>query len=52
MKNETKIVGWKTKSSVEKNIKSIIYDELSGLINDEELAGLSEKIITLARNRL
>lgn len=52
MKKETDIVGWKTKSSVEKNIKTIIYDELGGLINDEKLAELSEKIITLARNRL
>ena len=52
IRNETNIVGWKTKLSIEKNMKVIIYDELSEHVNDETLAELSERIITLARNRL
>ena len=50
---ETKIVGWKTKTSTEKNMKSIIYDTLSENETPENKIGeISEKIITLAKNRL
>ena len=53
MKKETEIVGWKTKSSVEKNMKAIIYDTLSvSGFEDDKLAEISDKIITLAKNRL
>lgn len=53
IKKETEIVGWRTKSSVEKNMKTIIYDTLSTAgFEDEKLAELSEKILTLAKNRL
>lgn len=50
---ETKIIGWKTKTSSEKNMKAIIYDALSanGIV-EEKISPLSEKIITLAKNRL
>jgi len=50
---ETKIVGWKTKTSSEKNMKSIIYDALnSNKISEDKIAEISERIITLAKNRL
>jgi type I restriction enzyme R subunit len=50
---ETKIVGWKTKTSSEKNMKSIIYDTLnSNKISEDKIAEISERIITLAKNRL
>jgi len=50
---ETRIVGWKTKTSTEKNMKSIIYDTLSENDTPENKIGeISEKIITLAKNRL
>ena len=50
---ETEIVGWRTKNSVEKNMKTILYDTLSVAgFEDEKLSKLSEKILTLAKNRL
>ena len=53
MKKEIEIVGWKTKVGVEKNMKTIIYDTLSTEgFDDDKLAEISEKIITLAKNRL
>ena len=53
MKKETEIVGWRTKNSVEKNMKTILYDTLSAAgFEDEKLAEISEKILLLAKNRL
>jgi type I restriction enzyme, R subunit len=53
MVKETEIVGWRTKISVEKNMKTILYEELSAAgFTDEKLEELSEKILTLAKNKL
>ncbi len=50
---ETKIIGWKTKTSSEKNMKAIVYDILSANgMSEEKINPLSETIITLAKNRL
>jgi len=50
---ETKIVGWKTKTTSEKNMKVAIYDILNARgFAEEKIGMLSEKIITLAKNRL
>ena len=53
MVKETEIVGWRTKNSVEKNMKTILYDTLSSEgFEDEKLSEISEKILTLAKNKL
>jgi len=53
IKKETEIVGWKNKTSTEKNIKIVIYDVFSKAgFTDEQLSELSDKLITLAKNRL
>jgi len=53
LKKETEIVGWKTKTSTEKNMKAILYDALSAnKFPEDKLADISEKIITLVKNRL
>jgi len=53
LKKETEIVGWKTKTSTEKNMKAILYDALSAnKFPEDKLTDISEKIITLAKNRL
>lgn len=50
---ETELVGWKSKVSVEKNIRASLYEVLSGeKFGDEEIDELSDTIITLARNDL
>jgi len=53
IKPETEIVSWKRRTDSEKNIKIVIYDVLSDAgFTDEQFSELSEKIITLAKNRL
>jgi len=53
IKPETEIIGWKTKTSTEKNMKAIIYDTLSGTdFTEDKISEITERIITLAKNRL
>lgn len=50
---ETKIVGWKMKTGSEKKLKEIMYDELSkNGFSDDKILELTDKIITVAKNRL
>lgn len=50
---ETKIVDWKNKTTSERKLKEIIYDNLSNKgISEDEIMDATEKIITLAKNRL
>jgi len=53
LKPETEIIGWKTKTSTEKNMKAILYDTLSDTdFPEDKIDEITERIITLARNRL
>jgi type I restriction enzyme R subunit len=52
LKPETEIVGWKTKTSTEKKLKATIYDTLNSNLTEDKISELSEKIITLMRNKL
>lgn len=53
LKPETEIVGWKNKTSTEKNMKAILYDTLSDAeFQEDKIEELTDKIITLAKNRL
>ena len=50
---ETKIVDWKNKTTSERKLKEIIYDNLSNKgISEDKIMDATEKIITLAKNRL
>jgi type I restriction enzyme R subunit len=50
---ETKIVDWKNKSTSERQLKEIIYDNLTNNgISEDKIMDTTEKIITLAKNRL
>ncbi|MFZ1077984.1 MAG: type I restriction endonuclease subunit R [Nitrosotalea sp.] len=53
IKKETEIIGWKTKTSTEKNLRVIILDILSeNKFNEEKIGELSRKIIDLAKHHL
>jgi len=53
LKPETEIIGWKTKTSTEKNMKAILYDTLSDSdFPEDKIDETTERIITLAKNRL
>jgi len=50
---ETKIVDWKNKTTSERKLKEIIYDNLNkNGIAEDKIMDTTEKIITLAKNRL
>lgn len=50
---ETKIVDWKNKTTSERKLKEIVYDNLSNKrISEDKIMDAIEKIITLAKNRL
>ena len=50
---ETKIIGWKNKTSSEKKIMEIIYDELANIgFADDKISQYAQKIIEIAKHRL
>ncbi|WP_100182686.1 type I restriction endonuclease subunit R [Candidatus Nitrosotenuis aquarius] len=50
---ETQIVGWKHKTSSEKKIMEIIYDELGNIgFPEDKLDGFAAKIIEIAKHRI
>lgn len=52
-KDEISLVGWKTKTSVEKNMKATLYEVLNkAKFNEDKIDELSDKIITIAKNSL
>jgi len=53
IKSEVELVGWKNKTSVEKNIQAALYEVLSNAkFDDKKIDELTETVITLARNDL
>ena len=53
IKSETELVGWKNKTSVEKNIRAALYEILSeDKFEDEYIDELSETVLTIAKNDL
>ena len=53
IKDETQLVGWKTKTSSEKQLSMTIYDILTGTRNRklvEKVDDLTRQIINLAKN--
>ena len=53
IKTEKEIVGWKTKTSVEKNLNANIYDILTtNNYPEDKIGDITEKLITMARNQL
>jgi len=58
VKQETELVGWKTKTNSEKQIGNIIYDILSEIQNEklednkDKKNALTERFIELAKNNL
>ena len=53
IKSETELVGWKNKTSVEKNIRAALYEVLSkSKFEDDKIDELSDTVITLAKNDL
>lgn len=53
IKSETELVGWKNKTSVEKNIRAALYEVLSvAKFEDDKIDELSDTVITLAKNDL
>ncbi len=52
-KDEISLVGWKTKTSVEKNMRATLYEILSkAKFTEDKIDELSDKIITIAKNSL
>jgi type I restriction enzyme R subunit len=52
LKPETEIVGWKTKTSTEKKLMATIYDTLIPEIPEDKTSDISDRIITLMKNKL
>jgi hypothetical protein len=53
IKEETKIVGWKTKTSSKKNMSNIIYDILTdNKFPDDKVEEITAKIIDLAERNI
>jgi type I restriction enzyme R subunit len=53
IKSETELVGWKNKTSVEKNIRAALYEILSeAKFEDDYIDELSDTVLTIAKNDL
>lgn len=54
IKSEIELVGWKNKTSVEKNIRVALYEILTkeAGFEDEDIKELSDTVLTLAKNNL